>query len=566
MKKKTIPVIIILVLFLLLGAVLIVPRVIERYSYSRERADLSAYFSLTSEEDAAVILDHAVTEHEARVYDGVYYLEFQSVQDLINDRFYDGRQDGTLLYTTPAAVITATVGGSTWTGSDGTAGEEPYIIARYEGERLFVALDYVRKYTNFLYEGYAAPNRIELHVEEEAFQTASVKRDTALRERGGVKSAIVEDLTGGDTVIVLEEMETWSKVATMNAFIGYVENKRITKGAEQVVTMPADVAQEVFPTTFRPYKICLAWHNVAGTAGNDTLRELVEGTKHLNTVSPTWYALSDNEGGIRSYASAAYVREAHGLGLDVWALVSDIDFKDTISNYEILSHAAHRATLINNLMREADAAGFDGINVDFEYIDDETAESYIQFLRELSLACHAKNLVLSVDNYVPQEYNKHYHRAEQGVICDYVIIMGYDEHGTFSSEAGSVASIDFVTDGIERTLEEVPAEKVINAIPFYTRIWTTENGTLTSQAVGMKQASDFVSNHGMTLVWDDITCQNYGEKTEGGKFYQVWMEDTESIEAKLSAMQHHGIAGVAAWKLGFDTPLVWDTIGDYLSQ
>ena len=566
MKKKAIPVIIILILILILGAILVVPGLIERYSYSRERADLSAYFSLTSAEDAAVLVNHEVTGADARVYDGVFYLEFSAVQDLINDRFYDGREDGILVYTTPQAVITAPVGGSAWTGSDGTSGDEGYVIARYEGEQLFVALDYVRRFTNFLYEGYVAPNRIALHVADESAPSASIKKDTALRERGGVKSPIVEDLRAGDTVIILEEMETWTKVATMNAFIGYVENKRLTPGAEQTVTMPADIPEEVFPSAFRPYKICMAWHNVAGAAGNDTLRELVEGTRHLNTVSPTWMALSADDGSIRSFASAAYVREAHDMGLDVWALVSDIDFKDTISNYQILSHAESRAALIRNLMQEAEATGFDGINVDFEFINDETAESYIQFLRELSLACHARDLVLSVDNYVPKEFNKHYHRAEQGVICDYVIIMGYDEHGTFSTEAGSVASIGYVTDGIERTLQEVPAEKVINGIPFYTRIWTTENGTLTSQAVGMRQAADFVSNHGIQLNWDDITCQNYGEKQEGSKFHQVWMEDDESIAAKLSAMQHHGLAGVAAWKLGFDTPSVWDTIGAYLAQ
>ena len=457
MKKKAIPVIIILILILILGAILVVPGLIERYSYSRERADLSAYFSLTSAEDAAVLVNHEVTGADARVYDGVFYLEFSAVQDLINDRFYDGREDGILVYTTPQAVITAPVGGSAWTGSDGTSGDEGYVIARYEGEQLFVALDYVRRFTNFLYEGYVAPNRIALHVADESAPSASIKKDTALRERGGVKSPIVEDLRAGDTVIILEEMETWTKVATMNAFIGYVENKRLTPGAEQTVTMPADIPEEVFPSAFRPYKICMAWHNVAGAAGNDTLREL-------------------------------------------------------------------------------------------------------------SLACHARDLVLSVDNYVPKEFNKHYHRAEQGVICDYVIIMGYDEHGTFSTEAGSVASIGYVTDGIERTLQEVPAEKVINGIPFYTRIWTTENGTLTSQAVGMRQAADFVSNHGIQLNWDDITCQNYGEKQEGSKFHQVWMEDDESIAAKLSAMQHHGLAGVAAWKLGFDTPSVWDTIGAYLAQ
>ena len=566
MKKKAIPVIIVIILFLILGAILVVPKVIEKYSYSKERADLSAYFSLTDENDAAVLLNHELTETDACVYDGVFYLAFPAVQEILNDRFYDGREDNALLYTTPAAVITAPVGGKNWTASDGTSGEEAYVIARYEGDTLYVALDYVKKFTNFVCNTYTAPNRVELYAAEDTFPTAVINKDTKLRERGGVKSPILEDLVRDDTVIILEEMDTWTKVQTMNAFIGYVENKRLAKGTEQTVTIPQDVAADVFPSSFKPYKICLAWHNVAGPGGNDTLRELVEGTKHLNTISPTWYSLSDNQGSFQSFSSAAYVREAHAMGLDVWALINDIDFKATISNYEILSHAASRKTLIDGLMREAEVTGIDGINVDFEYIDDQTAESYIQFLRELSLACHARNLVLSVDNYVPKEYNRHYHRAEQGVICDYVIIMGYDEHGTFSTEAGSVASIGYVAEGIERTLEEVPAERVINAIPFYTRIWSTENGTLSSQAVGMRQAADFVNNHGIEMSWDDITCQNYGEKTEGNRLYQVWLEDTESIEAKLSAMQHHGLAGVAAWKLGFDTPAVWDTIGVYLAQ
>lgn len=566
MKKKALPVIIILVLVLVLGGIYLIPRLLERYSYSNERADLETYFGIRDEADVPVILNNEITDIHARLYENVFYLDFSSVQTLLNDRFYHGAEDNTLLYTTPEAIITSEIGTNTATSTDGTVSEEAYVIARYEQDTLYVALDYVKKYTDFLYEGYIAPNHLELHVADETFPAATLKKDTKLRERGGVKSPVLEDLTRDDKVIVLEEMETWTKVKTMNGFIGYVENKRLSAAGEHTVTIPREAPVFNYTSVFKPYKINLAWHNVAGVSGNDTLRELVEGTKGLNTVSPTWYSLSDNEGNFTSFGSAAYVNEAHALGLDVWALINDIDHKSTISDYQILSRASSRANLINNLMREADATGFDGINIDFEFIDEVSGESFIQFIRELSIACRARGLVLSVDNYVPMNYNNHYHRKEQGVVCDYVIIMGYDEHGTFSTEAGSVASIDYVTGGITRTLEEVPAEKVINAIPFYTRIWTTENGTLTSQAVGMRQAQDFVNNHGITLTWDETTCQNYGEKTEGSKFYQVWMEDAESVSAKLSAMQHHEIAGVAAWKLGFETPDIWDTISAYLQQ
>lgn len=174
--------------------------------------------------------------------------------------------------------------------------------------------------------------------------------------------------------------------------------------------------------------------------------------------------------------------------------------------------------------------------------------------------------MLSVDNYVPTGYTDHYDRAEQGVVADYVVIMGYDEYYKGSSEAGSVASIGFVENGIKKTVEQVPPEKVINAIPFYTRIWETKGAELTSQAVGMDLAEEFVLNHNIETRWDEETCQNYGEIQEGDSFYQVWLEDEQSIEVKLNIMQKYNIAGVAEWKLGFEKASVWDVIGNYLNQ
>ena len=122
--------------------------------------------------------------------------------------------------------------------------------------------------------------------------------------------------------------------------------------------------------------------------------------------------------------------------------------------------------------------------------------------------------------------------------------MGYDEHWEGGGVAGSVASIDFVRDGIVNTMAEVPASKIINAIPFYTRIWKTENGVVTSEAVGMDKAKLWLTNNNVEVVWDEATCQYYGETTIGSAYYQIWLEEEESIQAKLSVMSNNHIAGV----------------------
>ncbi|MFI3215168.1 MAG: glycosyl hydrolase family 18 protein, partial [Eubacteriales bacterium] len=145
--------------------------------------------------------------------------------------------------------------------------------------------------------------------------------------------------------------------------------------------------------------------------------------------------------------------------------------------------------------------------------------------------------------------------------------MGYDEHWGSGGVAGSVASIGFVEDGITQTLEEVPANKVINGIPFYTRVWKTDSeGEVTSDALGMVDAATFITKYNVPTVWDEVTCQNYGEITMNGILYQVWMEDEQSIEVKLTIMDKHEIGGVAAWKLGFEDTSIWNLIAEYVNK
>ncbi len=565
MKKKIIPIVIAIVLIIIIGGVTFGSRILEKYSYSKERADLNAYYGITGSQEAAIVLQDEIVEEKARISGGICYLDMATIHKYLNDRFYVDGGEGLLLYTLPEDIVRNSIGSSVKETAQGSE-ELGYTAAIWEGDTLYVALDYIKQYTNFSYQLFTDPYRIQLTTEWPSYEVASISKNTQVRVKGGVKSEILTDVQKGDQVSVLEQMETWSKVKTADSVIGYVENKRLTGIRSEQPIPVTDYQEPEYTSLTRDHKINLGWHVVASAGGNDTFNSVTANAGNLNVISPTWFKLCDNEGGYTSFASADYVQKAHDRGLEVWALIENIEYKDSISMYEILSSTTTRQKLIDSLMNDLITYGIDGINVDFEQLSMDCGEHFVEFIRELSVACRKNGKVLSVDNYVPRDFNDYYDRKEQGIVADYVIVMGYDEHYAGSKEAGSVASIDYVEDGIAQTVKEVPAEKVINAIPFYTRIWETTGDGISSQAVDMVTAEQFISNHGITAEWDETTCQNYGEYTSGDSRYQVWLEDADSIKVKLNVMENYGIGGVAEWRLGFEKPEIWDVIGEYLDK
>ncbi len=569
--KKMIPVIVAIVLIILIAVAGFGAKLLERYSYSKERADLTEYFGIQGDNDVPIILQDELVEEHAKIFDNMCYFDIATVHKYFNDRFYEDKAQGIVVFTKPDSIITIPVGEANLTNYDadfessGTAWD--YVISRYEGDVLYIAADFVQQYSNFTYELFTEPDHMQIYTEWGERPTADITKDTQVRYQGGIKSDILTDVSEGDTVVILEEMENWTKVKTKDSFIGYVENKRLGRREAEITVPPADYVEPVYESNTRDYKINLGWHVIGGVDGNVTLESVVAQTKGLNVISPTWFRLTGNEGEFTSFASADYVEKAHGMGLEVWALVSNVETESAdVDMYELLSRTSSRWNLIRNLVATAQEYNLDGINIDFENISLDAGEPFIQFIRELSIPCRQLGIVLSVDNYVPMGHTDHYDRAEQGVVADYVIIMGYDEHYAGSEEAGSVASINFVEKGIENTVAEVPAEKVINGIPFYTRIWKSGPEGLSSEAVTMGMAQEFVENHGIVVRWDETTCQNYGESQEGDTLYQVWLEDADSIRVKLNIMQNYDIAGVAAWRLGHETANVWDVIEEYMNQ
>lgn len=562
MKKRIMPVLVAMGLIVLIVAAAGGVFLYQRYSYSKEEADVNAYFGLGSPEEMAVVLNDGLAEQKGLWKDGHCYLTLDAVHELLNGRFYADHNEKFLLYTLPDHTERIGFGEST---------SEGYTAAFEQDGNVWLALDYVKRYTDMEFTVYTEPNRAVITTSWQERQTAEVKKDTALRVRGGVKSEILAPLEKGAQVTVLEQMENWAKVQTQDGYIGYAELRRLTEPAAVIPEKNTGYTEPDYTGNVRDHKINLAWHQVTTEAANATLASYMSGVTGVNVISPTWYSLYDNEGILDGIASPEYAEQAHAMGLEVWALIDDFTHRadNGVDPQQVLSYTSKRTAIIDMLMIEADRCGFDGINVDFEKITDEGGEDYIQFIRELSVACRQKGLVLSVDNYVPRNFNAHYEWKEQGVMADYVIIMGYDEHWGGSEVAGSVASLGYVTEGIEKMVQEVPAEKVINAVPLYTRLWTTDgNGAVTSKAVGIQTAYDVLAKNGVTPAWDETAGQNYAAFETADGLVQVWLEDEQSLAAKVEVMKQHGLGGIAAWKLGFDEGRknIWGVIGGFLGE
>ncbi len=563
--KKLITIIIPIVLILLIAVVGVGTFLYERYSYTKDRADLEAYYQLVESDKVAITIQNERVDTQALMIDGVYYLDIASVKEYLNDRFYVDYNESLLLYTTAVNTSRVIIGESQYVQDDVTIGTD-YAIATYEGETLYVALDYVQNFTNFSYEVYTDPNRMQIYTEFQTYEVATLTKDSAVRELGGVKSPILRDLEEGEEVIILEEMDEWSKIKTDDTYIGYVENKQLDNYTTKTIQEVTDYVEVEYTSVHKDYKISMGWHQVTNVDANGLIGDVLGTSTGINTISPTWYYLSDNEGGFVDISSASYVQTAHNSGVEVWALIENITYSGDIDFKEIMSYTTKRARIIENLVQSVLSCGADGINIDFENVPEDAGEDYIQFIRELSVVCREQGLVLSIDNYVPMAHTEHYNREEQGIVADYVVIMGYDEHWHGSGDAGSVASFEFVKSGITQTLAEVPAEKIINGIPFYTNIWKTEGGVTTDQQVGMAYAEQVVAESGAEPIWDEVTFQYYVKWTSGEAMYEIWLEEESSIEAKLGLMDYYEIAGVAQWKLGLEKSQIWDVINAYVEN
>lgn len=570
MKSKIITVIIpILLIFIIAGGVVGL-KLREKYSYSTEQADMAKYFKVTGNQ-CAIILQDEMIEEKALVKNEYCYLDIDTVHKYLNDTFYWDAAEELLLYT-DALETTGTVPGTKSCTDE--EGEEslPYETCFLDGDTLYIAMDYVLRFTDYEYTYFG--DHLQLTTAWGTGDVAEIEKDTQIRLRGGVKSPVLRELAKGEKVKILEMLENWCKIKTSDSIIGYVEIKKlgeIMTDVEDERPTGGYKAPEYADLSLGK-KVSLGWHSIGGVGGNSTLDSVVAKSKGMNIIAPTWFSLNDNEGGFRSFGEASYVEKAHAYGLQVWGVWDDFNYQnetgERIDKTAILSSTTKRTALVQSIVDTAVSLGLDGVNLDFEKIGSDCYEHFGQFLRELSVACHKQDLYFSVDNYMPNAGNKQYRMDVQGKVADYVILMGYDEHWHGSKEPGSVASIGFVTEGIEKSLKSVAAHKLVNALPFYTIVWTINGVDVSDEYLTMANTAEFRKNHSEEIVWDETTCQNYLEwTTSGGDVtHFVWLEDAESIRVKLNVMNANNLAGVAVWQLEYGTEVAWELINAYVNS
>lgn len=564
--KKAVPYLITIILILVVGGVFF-KLYYDHYMYTNERQDLDAYYGVQDEDDFPVIYENLVSDMHARRFDGACYMDLETVRSLLNNRFYYGTEDNVLIYCLPEEKFVARAGEKSWESDVSGVTQESYAPLVLDGDTVYVALDYVKKFTNIYYAAYEGPNRVVLRNAWGTEKMATVRGSTNMRTLGGVKAPIIAAVEEGTEVLVLEELDDWTRIETADGYYGYVESKYLSEVREQEMEPVTDVPEYVPQYRSLDGKACIAWNLTYFADSNVEIDGMLKGTKAINVLAPTWFTLSSEDGNINVKASRTYVKKAHENGMQVWGVLDNFQNDDLFVYTRFLNTLAGRQKVIDTLIEEAQSYNLDGINVDIEGLAEATdVYDFIEFVREISIACRRAGLFISVNNYVPYNYNDHYDLKEQAAFADYVIIMGYDEHIVGSEEAGSVASIGYVEYGIEEALMDVPAERLINGIPFYTIGWTTENGNVSGQTLDMAEAKAFMKEHDMKKEWNSTAGQNYAEKESGNKLYQIWLEDKKSIETKLDLMESNGLAGLAVWRLGLETNDVWDEIDDYVKK
>ena len=549
MIKKHMPVLVVCLLIVLVSLIRGAVYGINKLIPTSKQMDLTEYYGQNADGEASLVAGTQKLEQKALISGDEVYIPLDVVNGYLNQRYYWDSANKKILYATPTSL------------TEEAASDQPGGNVWLKESTVYLKLDYVKKYTDIDSYIYKDPARIAIQYKFSNVQTVTVKKDTVIRYRGGIKSKILTK-TAKDTVLrLMNEGEDWDQVATDDGYIGYIQKKKVS--AADTTDYKRSFKAEAYSYFTMDEPVNLAWHQVTSTDANNYFADTTQNMTGVNVISPTWFSVSDNDGNVSSLASGEYVMQAHEKGLKVWGLVDN--FSENMSTTTVLSNTAARQNLENQLVTYALKAGLDGINVDFESLSEDVGIHFLQFLRELSIQCHENNLVLSVDNPVPEDFTSHYDRAEQGKVVDYVIIMGYDEHYV-GSDAGSVASLPWVEQGVKDTLAEVPAKRTILAIPFYTRLWkTTDGGALTSEAIGMDQAQQAISDNGAETYWDKTTSQNYGTYEGDGATYQIWLEDSKSIAEKVKLIPKYKLAGVAEWKLGFENSGIWSVITENLS-
>ena len=368
----------------------------------------------------------------------------------------------------------------------------------------------------------------------------------------------VDKVKKGQTVIVVSENKGYTKIRTEDGKLGYVKSDKL---ANEVVVREAMEEEKQIDG-----KVNLTWDYYSKYASApDRTGESIEG---INVVSPSFFYIGD-DGTLETNIGKkgeSYITWAHNNGYKVWPMISNAEAGLTVTSKIMNSYEA-RQNLIEDIVNNCVKYKLDGINVDFENMKEEDKDLFSRFIIELTPRLKEMGLVTSVDVTAPdggETWSMCFDRNVIGDVADYIVFMAYDEYGVSSNKAGTTAGYDWVKLSLNKFLqtEEIEASKIILAVPFYTRVWTTDSqGKVSNNTISMKKVYDEIPD-GVETTWDDKLKQNYVEYTSNGNKKQIWIEDEASIKEKISLIKENDLGGVASWRKDLESDNIWSILDE----
>ncbi|MDY3119203.1 MAG: glycosyl hydrolase family 18 protein [Peptoniphilus sp.] len=385
-----------------------------------------------------------------------------------------------------------------------------------------------------------------------------------LRESDTTDSPIVATLKADSKLWVYGKKDDWYHVREQDGYLGWIRGDNITVETLEGGKYTDDSGLEQKSAIKKPLNIT---YDYTYSQVKDGVIAGIKKIEGLDVVIPTWFSIENANGDIRDRGDIRYVEKYAQLGVATWAYL-DNSFDPELTN-QFLQNEGARKKAVTTLVNFAKSYGMKGINIDFENMKVDDRDALTAFVREVSEAAKAENLLVSVcvTPQISKDVEKElYDRKALAEVCDYVILMAYDQHWGSSDKAGSVAEYKWVEGNVNVSLKDIPPEKFILSVPFYARLWKEGDNGLTSSAVGMQTTSGYVASHNLQPTWDEEAKQYTIEQNVNGKSEKIWIENAESVAWKVSLMRKYDLAGISSWRLGFETPDVWTTIADQFSK
>ncbi len=381
-------------------------------------------------------------------------------------------------------------------------------------------------------------------------EVANTTKETKLKYKPQTLSGTLEKLDANEQVVYIEETNNWAEVRSKDGTIGYIKKEDL--GNVEVAREAKEYIDKV------KGKVNLVWDYYSEYAkAPDRTGETMDG---VNVVSPSFFSLERGSNGeIYDNAKddgAEYIEWAHNNNYQVWAMFSNNSLKDTTS--QILNDYEKRETMIENLMDLVEEYNLDGVNVDFENMNESDKDVYSRFLIELAPRLKKIGKTLSVDVTAPdgsETWSLCFDRNTIANVADYIVFMAYDQYGTSSNKAGTTAGYNWVEANVKKFLgqEDVDPEKIILGIPLYMRLWEEEeDGTAKPEVVNMKDMFDVLPEN-QVATWDEELKQYYVEYEEDGKTYKMWVENEKSVGEKINLANQYNLAGIAFWEKDRET-------------